>query len=41
MERLLKICEDRGVQKLTLGFSMNKEIARKKFIANLISPAQV
>jgi hypothetical protein len=41
MERLLKICEDRGVQKLSLGSSMNKEMARKKSIANLIRLAQV
>jgi hypothetical protein len=40
MERLLKICEDRGVQKLSLGSFMNKKMARKKTFADLIRLAQ-
>jgi hypothetical protein len=40
MERLLKICEDRGVQKLSSGYFMNKEMARKKSFADLIRLAQ-
>jgi hypothetical protein len=41
IERFLKICEDRSVQKLTLKYSINKEMSRKKSMMNLISLAQV